>query len=879
MTPDLECLWAKSSSAGGLPLIRHMLDVASVAWVLMDELPASAIARRASQISMEIADARAWFAALIGCHDLGKATPGFQVKWPEGRDRVALAGYDFPIGAPDRHDAGTSFFLRRLLQSRDIPRPDAALLADAVAAHHGFPIPSTEHAAHARFPLATSWEASHAGLFDAVVGVLGASGAPAIDANATVRADLYLWLAGLCSVADWIGSSERFFPHSRARVDLADWFEQSKTAARAALLECGLASSGGSRVRSTSDALAAALPVGATPRALQEAVITLLEDLPSGPVLVVIEAPMGEGKTEAAFAVDAWLNTRGNSRGLYLAMPTQATSNALFGRVVGYLDRLGLRNRAQIQLAHGSASIEQTELRLREIGFGGSDATVAASSWLAGSKRTMLAANAVGTVDQALVSVLNAKHHFVRHFGLADRNVVFDEVHAYDTYTGGLIERLVVWLIASGSSVVLMSATLPSRRREALLRQIAAVPLASPPPYPRITVVAEGEERAVHFAARQRARVAIKPFSSEIEAITGRSIDMAKHGACVLVIVNKVARAQSLYERIALAGAHVMLFHARFPMSERLDIEKSVLDRFGVAGSGRAGWILVATQVAEQSLDVDFDVLISDIAPVDLILQRIGRIHRHARVRPSGFETPTAYISGLNSRPEELPPEAITRGIYDRFPVLRTAWWLASREALDLPEDIDRAVQWVYGEQQIAQCAPDVAAAHEEARQESEAQAAYQSSLAEKAALADPHEWSGPSSTVPMDDDAAGNGMARFGTRLGDRSMACVPIYRVEGGYSVLGDAPDWSDGEAVPADVARRLGARYLRVSHHRLLQHLDTVDAPAGWDKHSALAGFRALILTSEGRLSIPPLFVRLDAALGLVVRYESKRGEADD
>jgi len=855
-----------------------MLDVASVGWALLDELPASAIARRARQISLEIGEAKAWFAALIGCHDLGKATPGFQNKWPEGRDRVALAGYQFPVGAPDRHDAGTSFFLRRLLQSKKVARPDASLLADAVAAHHGFAIPSTEHAAHGRFPLDRSWEASHVRLFDAVMQALGAERTPAIVANPADRADLYLWLAGLCAVSDWIGSSERFFPHSRARVDLADWLEQSKAAAHTALVECGLSSSGGTRVRSLDDALAAALPVGATPRPLQEAVLDQLGDLPRGPVLVVIEAPMGEGKTEAAFAVDAWLRSKGDSRGIYLAMPTQATSNALFARLAAYLDRLGLSERAQIRIAHGAARAEQTELRLREIGFGGADATVAASSWLAGSKRAMLAANAVGTVDQALVSILNAKHHFVRYFGLADRNVVLDEVHAYDTYTGGLIERLVAWLIASGSSVVLMSATLPNARREALLRQIGAAPAVSAPAYPRITVVADGKERAVHVPARRQTRVAIRACEPDIAAIARRSIDMAKAGACVLVIVNKVARAQSLYEHIASVGAHVLLFHARFPMTQRLGIEGEVLQRFGVAGSGRAGWILVATQVAEQSLDVDFDVLITDLAPVDLIMQRIGRIHRHDRARPPGFESPTAFISGLDSQQEVLPPEAIARGIYDRFPVLRTAWWLAARDALELPEDIDRAVQWVYGNQPIVQCPVHVVEAHEKARRDADQQTAYQSALAEKAALADPHEWSGPSSSVPMDDEAASNGMTRFGTRLGDRSMACVPIFRIDGGYSILGDTLDWRDGEAVPPDAAHRLGGRYVRVSHPRLLQYLDTIDPVRGWDRHGALTGLCPLILTVSGDLSIPPLSVRLDASLGLVIRYESQLGEAD-
>jgi CRISPR-associated endonuclease/helicase Cas3 len=155
---------------------------------------------------------------------------------------------------------------------------------------------------------------------------------------------------------------------------------------------------------------------------------------------------MGEGKTEAAFAIDAALRQRCAHHGTYIAMPTQATSNALFGRFAEFIARLGLDGPTQLMLAHGASNLADLELRLRDVGFAEEDRSIAASAWLCGRKRTLLAQHAIGTIDQALVGVLNARHHFVRLFGLSNRLVVLDEVHAYDTYTGGLIERLLSWL-------------------------------------------------------------------------------------------------------------------------------------------------------------------------------------------------------------------------------------------------------------------------------------------------------------------------------------------------------------------------------------------------------------------------------------------------
>ena len=871
-SPAVDSLWAKSSPGGGLALLLHLFDVGAVAMEVLDRLPVQLLQRRAQVLGLEVVEFNQWCAALVACHDLGKATPGFQIKWDLGHQRAASAGFSFPLGAPGRHDAGSALLLKRHLIGRGLSRQDASLFASAVAAHHGFVIVSTLEAEQGRFPLDTCWVAAQTEIFQTVFETIGVDFLPLLTTDDASRAELHQWLAGLCATADWIGSSESLFTHDREFTGLGEWFANSRAVARAALDQCGLRGAISNPALDFEGALRISLPDKASPRPLQVTVLESVRDAPCGaPTLVVVEAPMGEGKTEAAFALDAWWRTKGLSRGLYMAMPTQATSNALFARVARYLGRVNAGNETELQLAHGAANASMTTLRLRDVGFGDEDASVVASAWLSGSKRVMLADNAVGTVDQALIAVLNAKHQFVRHFGLAGRTVIFDEVHAYDEYTGGLIERLISWLYSAGCNVVLMSATLPSSRVASLVKAFrGATPKIAP--YPRVSITSAGLTETVSFAASRKFFVDVRSCSVDLNVIAEKAWCLAQKGAAVLVVLNKVARAQDTFRLLKAKTKRVALFHARFPMEQRLRTEEEVMNRFGPNGVDREGWILIATQVAEQSLDVDFDVLISDLAPVDLLMQRIGRIHRHKRQRPEGFDTPVVHVAGLADHAYSLPDMGPSSFVYERLPVLRTAWWLGSHRRLNLPEDIDMAVQWVYGSENPQDLQTSWVEPLAAARSDFEQAVQKQADLARRAALPEPANWFGASLAAPLDDEAASTGIARFGTRLGDPSVSCVPVYRLEGGYSVDGISVAWPFDKPLPKNVASALKQRYLRVSQRSLVNYLLAAELPAGWLRHSDLTGHRALVLDAMGQTEIDGLSVTMDSELGLVIKRNS-------
>jgi CRISPR-associated endonuclease/helicase Cas3 len=839
-------IWAKSpcpstGQADGYPLLPHMLDVAAVAMALLPSNPCP--------VDTPLSDE--WFSALVGLHDLGKASPGFQRKM----GREFLGKYKLERDLPERHDISSVLILKPLLKSLGVPVSDASDLAHAVGAHHGSPF-TAGVLSKAKWEITNPWEHAHQVLFLGLCEGVGAEGKPSLPLDAAERAVVLQWLMGITTTADWLGSSDALCRwerlHSTALEPRA-WFEQSLELARGAVTVANLAPSPLPKATNGMEAVLSVLGEERPPRPLQFAIAEAIDSLPAGASMLVIEAPMGEGKTEAA------LSCALGTRGIYLAMPTQATSNALFHRLANFLDPIQAADgvRRPVGLAHSSGGPDNAALRLREIGLGVDDRSVTAGWWFRGSKRALLCPHGIGTVDQSLLGVLQCRHSFLRLYGLAGRTVIFDEVHAYDSYTGGLIERLISWLKGLGCRVVVMTATLPAERREQIMKawygDENTIPesqsqLVHSATYPRVCWVTANGIMAKSFPASRRQKVEFRSHPSSVEAIAGQVMAWAEQGARVLVVMNKVARAQEIYTHLSPGSS--TLFHARFPMDERLKIEQQVLDRFGPSGSAAGGHVLVATQVAEQSLDIDFDVLLSDPAPIDLLLQRQGRIHRHSRNRPKGFEQPVAYVAEMD---EIMPAPSLTSYVYDRWLVLRSVAWLRQNSLVELPEDIDRGVQAVYGD-----WIPNGPLSLQE---ELEAcQVAYHKELndmkkiAEQAALDLPEDWRIYANATPtVDDDMAEAGCLLFGTRLGATSISVVPVTPLD-----LGEFSSRS----------KELVKKHFRISDPRLRKHVEGTRPPTGWESTPGLRSHLPLRLDENGYVLNSPVAARLDPVLGFVV-----------
>ena len=884
LTAGARCVWAKTDPGGASHrLLPHLLDVAASARGILDREPDSSITIFASGLGLppenSIDEQRNWLAYVVGLHDIGKASPGFQAKSDPGsqcneRNGLTLAGAALDR---DRHDMVSADFLRRAWPGMGFPRPWSDPVSRAVAGHHG-EIPSPQQVSQGS-PLRehAAWGAARRELLDAYTVVLGPAGIPA---NLGPSMPALAWLAGLTSVSDWIGSNTSFFPFGERDPEMRRHYELAQRRASDALDAIGWRDGQLSGLDlSANDILSRLAGPKAVARPLQSAVDEALA-MGTGPALVIVEAPMGEGKTEAAFLAHLRLQARNAHRGMYVALPTQATGNAMFTRAVEFLRAFGSTSGCDIQLVHAGAAINDDFAALRAVCDidRSAAAGVAASEWFTKRKRPLLSPYGAGTIDQAILAAMRVPHHFVRLFGLGNKTIVLDEVHAYDAYTGGLIEGLLAFLRGLGCSVILMSATLPRERRRSLLGAWAAGSAVQPPEdittYPRITVLDADGQRPRTFEAREQEPVALSGCGETLDAIADLAADRVRHGGCGAVVVNTVARAQALYRTLRArlpTDALVILFHARYPGDERKAREMQVLAALGKSGRRGEGrpesCLLIATQVAEQSLDIDVDWMVTDLAPVDLVLQRLGRLHRHDRPdRPTPFQRPALVVAGLaGSGPPDLKSTA-WEFVYDEYVLLRSWAMLRRHDSIRLPKDIDVLVQAVYNPDPLAGLPPALVRRMAEARDRSQAKADDQAGRARRAIVDALRELNAayPARDLgALGDDEALSAM----TRDGDESVAAVPLFVTEQGWSTTPGGVALRPDLAPSDSDARRIYMRQVRLSHKAVVKALTHEPSPEGWQRHPLLRSLRPLLFTPD-RWVRGATKVHLDPELGVVI-----------
>jgi len=891
LSEKARALWAKSDrdkQAGSWhPLIGHLLDVAACASVILEREPQKTLELYARDLNLEPQQAKAWICALAGLHDLGKASPAFQQKWPEGKKLVWAAELTWssdPTPPPNdvSHSVISEEVLPSLLERKGWEPGAAAHVAAAVGQHHGFRATREElDGVTSREKGKGAWDGVRCELFNAVLEVLEVGEAPRVS---TYGGAAFERLAGLTSFADWIGSSLDFCPLGDG---LAEYYQNAKVRAAQKLDSLGWFKRETLMLeRQSLEDVFAYLSKPDQPfqaRPLQTALEGLLEGV-NAPALFLIEAPMGEGKTEAAFYAHLRLQAANGHRGMYIALPTQATGNQMFERTKAFLACHGKSRRLDLQLLHGASELVEAyqEILVRPNTADQKEEGVEAQVWFSHRKRGLLSEYAVGTIDQALLGILPTKHQFVRLWGLGNRVVVLDEVHAYDTYTSGLIETLVRWLRALGSSVVLMSATLPNAKREALLKAFGAkdIPQAA---YPRITRVLAGNPNpmAQTFAAHRQLKLTVKALSLKLDDIAKKALEQARPGDCVACIVNTVQRAQELYQKLKdnPDKVEVYLFHARYPLEERLQREQTVLSKFGKEGQRPQKAILVATQVVEQSLDLDFDVMFTDLAPVDLVLQRAGRLHRHARERHRHVE-PVLWVAGLEA--EGVPDFGSAERIYERYVLLRSWLALRSRTHIDLPGNIDRLVQEVYSEPPPQGLSQEWEEALDKAKASMEGRDSKAILEAAYASFGEPDEtdWLEPRTfpKLPDDEPNSDDDPSLLHTRKGTPNVTVVLLHKVEGKLYLDLEAqhPVKLDSK-LELSQAKRIFARSVRLSHPELTRddfkalkaHRESQDLTAKpWSKTPLLAHAHPVVLEG-GCATLGGLVLELHPELGVVYR----------
>jgi CRISPR-associated endonuclease/helicase Cas3 len=919
-------LWAKWSrdtkTAGSYhPVLCHLIDVGMATEALWRRvLPRRWKERCARELGMEVAEAERWVVFWAGLHDLGKVCPGFQLQL-NGKNAIAHslvvqrlreAGLSWKDAPWVAHGAVSAKALRVILPAQYcFSQGLANSVAIAVGGHHGRFQQYGELRDLKSYCVGDElWDEARVRYAAWLAEAIGLTAAPTV---ATMEHAVAMMLAGLISVADWIGSDERFFAHGAqdARrvpaLDIASYRDKARSKAREALDTLGWTGWVPSNERQSFAQLFAW-----EPRPLQKAAVDIADAL-DGPAIVVVESPMGEGKTEAAmYLADHWGATLGQ-RGIYFALPTMATSNSMFDRVREFLAHRYPTDVVNLQLMHGHAALSETldELHKRWRGllapnniYAGDDkpetakGEVVAAEWFSAGKKAILAPFGVGTVDQALLAALQIKHVFVRLYGLSTKTIVVDEVHAYDAYMSVLLERLLTWLGAFGVPVVLLSATLPSQRRQLLIEAYAqgAGWEASAPKteasYPRITWAS-----AAGCDARETAVSGLNHRTAVVEWVSGaipksgergryalgeRLVELLDGGGCAAVICNTVGRAQQVYEALKpLFGGNaddgqpmLCLLHARYPHEERAKLERQVLGRFSKEGKRPKRAVVVATQVIEQSLDLDFDVMVTDLAPADLVLQRMGRLWRHERSRPDHLGQPLLLIMQPEDDGEGVPIfERGSEAVYAPHILLRSYLELRGRETLALPDDIEDLVESVYDER--VQCpeeaSPEVAAFWSETleklhrvREEEQQQAMYRYIKQPK--------MDGPLAEVvsdPREEEAPGLHPALQAlTRLAEETVPVVCLYGTPDQPLLRKDGPPINLKHKPNASEVEALLLRSVSLSDKRVVRTLLEQKAPPHWEETALLKNHRALFFDANGVTFVGKWRVRLDPELGIVI-----------
>lgn len=880
---ELLTIWAKYKDGIIHPLICHLYDVAAVTQTIWRE----ALAPQAKQcysnsLGLKESDAEVWIAFWAGLHDLGKASPSFQNRCSSSKTRTP-------------HGTITAYVLPKILRELfpSLPQSLARQVAITIGGHHGELIKSQQLMPH-NFPGSVigknSWESLRRELAKILAQFVGIDSSSAPSVSKCNHCSLML-LAGLVSVADWIASSEDFFEFTPQVESLNEYAEKVKKNADRALKQMAW-----KHWEPKKETIRFADFFAFAPRPLQDEVIELAPRM-IGPGLVLIEAPMGEGKTEAAFYLADHWNTTLGQQGTYIALPTQATANAMFTRFRNdYLAKRYITDTINFHLLHGQAMLSDEFETLRvssiydeEEGEKSDNPNLLAQEWFTYRKRGLLSPFGVGTIDQSLMAVLQTKHVFVRLFGLAYKTVIIDEVHAYDTYMSTLLDRLLEWLAALNTSVVLLSATLTRKRREELIARYSGVEERVTPekPYPRISWVVNNHVGSLTFSCTTKPEqgsnkiISLSWIPPDKLQLVETIRDSISDGGCVAIVCNTVANAQDTYSALkdALRDVYLYLFHARFPFYERDRREKQVIRLFGKHSSDRPKRaVLVATQVIEQSLDLDFDLMVSELAPMDLILQRAGRLHRHERSRPQKLRQPSLLLVRPAINEEAEPDLGPSRFVYGEFILIKTYLTLRYLKSIQIPDDVEQLVEAAYSEEAIQEIPEVWKSKLSMARKHWDERIERLEMLARKNAIKKPR-FSGKTAEISTlglkEDQPEIHVQLQALTRWSERpSISVICLFEKDGRHYLDRKCQQPIDlDQEVSPESARKLIELSMILTGWQSYKYFREQEPPLPWRHNALLRHHRLALFDTEGRLISQEYALKQDPELGAILPHEGK------
>ncbi|QQC42535.1 CRISPR-associated helicase Cas3' [Corynebacterium urealyticum] len=905
VSPQLAALWAKSGEEGEyLNLPQHLADVAATAGEVFDIWVADATKNDLSgELGIDVGELRRLVTWLAGLHDSGKASVNFQrlLEKKPGYDyllnAVSDAGLPLDTGYREAdlpampHSVASAAMLGEWLESEtSVSSIMRRRLRSIVGAHHGIPADEKlrRDIEDALKDYPQAWRAVHKELLDGFAELTEIK--PVLSKMSTPRAPELQLLTGIVVFADWIASNVDAFPLALQPMPQRLESGMAKTDITLPWKPTEPAEDVDEFFRRSFS-----WPEEFCARSVQRTMVEAARAT-EGPALYILEAETGVGKTEAALAAAHQLGAEDGVQGVYFAAPTMATANGLLDRTINWAQGTTGDTVASLYLAHSKNQLAEPYRALKYKGIaedeaGGAAGKVVASQWMSGRRRGLLSNIVVGTVDQVLMLALVQRYSMLRHLALAGKVIIFDEVHSYDAYTSDYLKTTLSWLAYYGASVIVMTATLPTRQREELAEAYSGEPLrVESSAYPRITVVTEEKDEVWEPEPSPRnLDASLQVIGDELVELRALLDQLLAEGGCALVICNTIARAQQAYQELAEAYPdEVELHHAGFMAWERSQREDRLREELGPAarrGAGRpARKIVVATQVAEQSLDIDADVLITDLAPMDLVIQRIGRIHRHQRPtsdRPAALREPQVFIRGVVDRDGVPEIDKGAQAIYD--PKILLATLLHLPERFRRPDDTAPLVEAVYGNiHAIPQEWAELWAEAERESRSREARAHARSATYRVPAASDAKEFESlfrglNAAAQSLGDEERGAAQVRDS----EPTVEVIPVMITDYGYRPLTPRSAEHSVEILSGVTPEFQQAWDLAMSTVRLPTRMTRWDedfdavvtqleeeTPPEWQEHFLLKGQLALRLDEKGEAEIGRFLVRYSSELGLEV-----------
>lgn len=908
-------LWAKKEERASrffwLPLTTHLEDTMNVSrWLWTNWLSNRQREFCTQSIQPSDEEIAANLAAFLGAvHDIGKATPAFQIQkgYSNSPDLDAMllenleqAGFrgistlNLSYSKKSHHSIAGEYLLTEKFHVKND-------IGSIIGGHHGKPIdsgltiedqsaytPNYFQSENEASEIASRWKNVQHELF---YWALSESGFTSAEVLPELSQPCQVIYSGLLIMADWISSNTEYFPLMN--------------------IENGNIHDSGERFRSGVESWMRNLPLqisnypsmnklftsrfGFTPRNYQEVVYKMVEGI-HNPGILILEAPMGLGKTEAALAAAEEIAAKTGSSGLFFGLPTQATSNGMFGRVHQWLKSVTIDydSKQSLRLCHGKAALNEEMIHLKAASSNTinideeNNEGIFVNEWFSGRKKTSLDDFVVGTVDGFLLSALKQKHLALRHLGFSKKIIIIDEVHAYDTYMQQYLNEAIRWMGAYGTPVILASATLPEEKRKELITQyllgcgvkkkdITFPKELSGNNYPLISYTDRNEVHVqTDFSSMEDKAIHVKQLPEEDLFV--KIEDLLNGRGVIGIIVNTVKKAQRLGEecKARFGDNTVDVLHSAFIAEDRVKKESDLMKMIGKNGNRPKKKIIIGTQMIEQSLDIDFDVLITDLCPVDLLLQRIGRLHRHDIERPEMHSEPTVYIMGTDP---QFDFEEGTEYVYGKYLLIRTQHCLP--EEIRIPSDIPLLINQVYGDEEL-KLPQELQSVYQKSLEQMEIMKEKKTSSARTYRINPPRKKIDPNNErctligwLKNPDHSETDEKSAAQVRDATESIEVIAVKKIGKGYGTFEQEKDISTQIDDP-EIAKELAMQTIRLPNFAVIKAgiSNTIDYLekynltylSSWQNQPWLKGSLGILFDENGQFELNGTILKYDKEFGL-------------